>query len=118
MLREPPSRVLRLGRVHVQPNVVVPREVMYGGFVRWYRKHLPKRFIVTFVPKNARLAPRESRSKNRNPLFVTDGPPTGCCHIPQEDDVVWLEMHREMPAFLEMQVEYQVVEGCKERGSP
>lgn len=55
MLRESPSRVLRLDRAHVQPNVVVPREVMYGCFVRRYREHLRKRFIVNFVPEKREL---------------------------------------------------------------
>jgi hypothetical protein len=98
MLREPPSCVLGLDWVHVQANVVIPREIMYGGFVRWYRKHLGEGFVV-----NVRTCTRKSKQNSvsgtsleeRNSLFVTDGPPALMRSYPQEDYVVRLEMHRE-----------------------
>jgi len=67
MLGESSPCVLRLGWVHVQPNVVVPREIVYGGFVRWYRKHLPEGFIVNVIPEHANPSkgqPQEHRSRN------------------------------------------------------
>lgn len=67
MLREPPSRALGFDLVHVQPDIVVPGEVMHGCFVRWYRKHLCKGFVVSVIPGRAnasKVQPQERRSRN------------------------------------------------------
>ena len=56
MLPESPSCVLRLGWVCVKPNVVVPGEVMHGGFVRWDRKRLREGLVVGVIPNRARVS--------------------------------------------------------------
>ena len=53
MLPESPSCVLRLGWVCVKPNVVVPGEIMHGGFVRCRKR---EGFIVGVIPNRARVS--------------------------------------------------------------
>lgn len=55
MFRESPPCVLGLNQVHVQPNVVVPREIMHRGSVRRYRKHLHEGFVVGLIPKRTKV---------------------------------------------------------------